>query len=268
MIHVVQFSGGKDSTALVLWAREHLTGDVRYVFCDTGWEHEITYAYVAHINANVLHGQLITLKSAKYADMVDLVTRKGRVPSTKARFCTEELKIFPTRDYLRTLNDDCAVYQGVRADESPARRDAGPRVWSDVYDCFVERPLFTWTAEDVFAMHASRGIEPNPLYKLGAGRVGCFPCIMVNHGELNRLSQTLPEVWERAATLERAATRTFFPPDYIPVRFCRSRDEATGTPIPTVDDVKRYLRQADEAQIALFDKGRPSGCMSVYNLCE
>lgn len=268
MIHVVQFSGGKDSTALVLWARENLAGDVRYVFCDTGWEHGLTYAYVTSIDQALLGGKLVRLKSAKYTDMVDLVTRKGRVPSTKARFCTEELKAFPTRDYLKTLTDDYVVYQGVRADESAARREAGRRQWSDVYDCWVERPLYDWTVGDVFKLHAKHGIEPNPLYRLGAGRVGCFPCIMVNHGELKRLSETLPEVWERAATLERAATRTFFPPDYIPVRFMRSRDEATGVAIPTVDDVRRYLLTATELQIKLFDTGRPSGCMSVYNLCE
>jgi 3'-phosphoadenosine 5'-phosphosulfate sulfotransferase (PAPS reductase)/FAD synthetase len=268
MIRVVQFSGGKDSTALVLWAREHFGENFTPLFCDTGWEHPITYDYIANINVTVLANRLITVRSSKYRDMEDLVTRKGRVPSVKARFCTQELKVFPTRDYLRTLSDDYVIYQGIRADESAPRLKAGPRLWSDEYDCFVNRPLFRWPVAAVFAIHARHGIEPNPLYKLGAVRVGCFPCVMVNHGELKRLGDTLPEIWERAATLERAATRTFFPPEYIPVRFCRSRDEATGIPIPTVADVKRYLKQADEAQIKLFDTGRESGCMSVYNLCE
>lgn len=43
MKHVVCFSGGKDSTALVLWAKENLAEFIT-VFCDTGWEHKITYA--------------------------------------------------------------------------------------------------------------------------------------------------------------------------------------------------------------------------------
>jgi len=268
MIRVVQFSGGKDSTALVLWAREHFGDAFLPLFCDTGWEHPLTLAYVEHINQTVLGGRLVTVRSAKYADMVDLVTRKGRVPSVKARFCTEELKVLPARDYLRTLADAPVVYQGVRAAESKPRHDAGPRVWSDVYDCWVFRPLFHWTAERVFALHKRHGVEPNPLYKLGASRVGCFPCINVNLGELKRVGETLPEIWERAATLERAATRTFFPPDYIPARFCRSRDEATGVQIPSVDDVRAYIEPMDERQIALIDTKRPSGCMSVYNLCE
>lgn len=268
MIRIVQFSGGKDSTALVLWARAHFGQAFTPLFCDTGWEHAITYAYIEHINRSVLDGRLVTVKSTKYDGMEDLVEKKGRVPSAKARFCTEELKIFPTRDYLRTLSDDCVVYQGVRADESDERRAAGPRLWSDVYDCWVNRPLIRWSAAQVFEYHDQHGVEPNPLYKLGAGRVGCFPCININLGELKRVTDTLPEVWERAATLERAATRTFFPPDYIPVRFCHSRDEATGVVIPTLDDVKAYVKGSTREQIALFDTKRPSGCVSVYNLCE
>lgn len=48
MKHIVCFSGGKDSTALVLWAKENLP-EFTTVFCDTGWEHPITYAYVEEI---------------------------------------------------------------------------------------------------------------------------------------------------------------------------------------------------------------------------
>ncbi len=267
-MRIVQFSGGKDSTALVLWAREHFGNAFTPLFCDTGWEHPLTLGYIDYINDTVLDGRLVTVKSAKYAGMVDLVARKGRVPSMKARFCTQELKVFPARDYMATLPEAPTVYQGIRADESQSRAAAGARVWSDVYDAWVFRPLFHWSAARVFALHATHGIEPNPLYKLGAGRVGCFPCINVNHGELKRLSSTLPEVWERAAELERAAERTFFPPNYIPARFCTKRDLKTGVAIPSVEDVRAYLTQADSEQIALFDANRPSGCVSVYNLCE
>jgi len=43
--HIVCFSGGKDSLALVLWAKENLP-EFTTVFCDTGWEVSITNAYV------------------------------------------------------------------------------------------------------------------------------------------------------------------------------------------------------------------------------
>src|ERR1700675_2172947 len=69
MTHVICFSGGKDSTALVLWAKEHLGEpgkDWIAVFCDTGWEHPITYAYIEEINRTVLNGTLFIIKNKKH----------------------------------------------------------------------------------------------------------------------------------------------------------------------------------------------------------
>ena len=271
MIRVVQFSGGKDSTALALWAREQFGDDFVPLFCDTGWEHPLTMAYIATINERLFGGRLVTLKSARFTGgMVQLVQIKKRVPSRKARFCTSELKVEPSIEFVANLmaeqNDEATVYQGIRADESDNRRAAGARFWADDYDCWIERPLFTWTAEQVFEMHRKHDIEPNPLYMLGSARVGCFPCILVNHQELRRLSETLPEVWDRMAELEAAAAgRTFFPPDYIPERFCTRRDPKTGRRIPTLADVRAYVTNPNQPE---FWDDTPRHCMSVYNLCE
>lgn len=268
MIHVVQFSGGKDSAALVLWAREHLAGDVRYVFCDTGWEHPITLAYVGYINGLLLDAALVTLKSTRYeGGMVPMLIGRKMIPRARARFCTEELKIFPTVEYVKALNDEVTIYQGIRGDESEERQAAGRRLWSDYYDAWVERPLFDWTVEQVFASLKAHGVEPNPLYLMGAKRVGCFPCVNVSLGELNRFRKSIPAVWDQVAEMEAASGRHFFKNNYIPERFHTGHD-ADGGIYPTIADVRRYLDQVDEDQIALFDKERPSGCVSEYNLCE
>ncbi len=68
---IVTFSGGKDSLASLLWTREHITKNFTTVFCDTGWEHPLTYEYINRI-ADKLHLDLVTLKSKKYDGMVDL----------------------------------------------------------------------------------------------------------------------------------------------------------------------------------------------------
>ena len=100
MKHVVCFSGGKDSTALVLWAKENLA-EFTTVFCDTGWEHPITYAYVEEINQTVLGGKLVTLKSEKYPNgMRQLVQIKGMIPQNSGRFCTVELKVIPSQEMV------------------------------------------------------------------------------------------------------------------------------------------------------------------------
>ena len=267
MIRIVQFSGGKDSTALVLWAREQWGDDFLPMFCDTGWEHAINRAYIEHINRRVLNGRLVVCRSEQFSGMMQLVEVKRRVPSAKARFCTDELKTEPGVQYVRGLADEVVIYQGARADESQKRRDDGPRFFSDRYDAWIERPLYAWTVADVFAMHDRHGIEPNPLYKLGAARVGCFPCVLINHAELKRVTETLPEIWDRMAELEAAAAagRTFFPPHYIPERFCTRRDPKTGVRIPTLEDVRAYVTQPNQPD---FWDDEPRTCMSVYNQCE
>lgn len=125
---IVSFSGGKDSLAALLWTREHITNNFTTVFCDTGWEHPLTYEYIHRI-ADKLHLDLVTLKSKKYDGMVDLARQKKRWPSVRARFCTEELKIKPMIDYvLDEVQDNMLMIQGIRGAESPARNPRrGPR---------------------------------------------------------------------------------------------------------------------------------------------
>jgi 3'-phosphoadenosine 5'-phosphosulfate sulfotransferase (PAPS reductase)/FAD synthetase len=279
MLRVVQFSGGKDSTALVLWAREQFGADgFTAVFCDTKWEHPLTYEYVETINREVLGGKLVTLTSEKYHGLADLSAKRKIVPSVRMRFCTQELKLFPCVEWMRAQEyDEATVYQGIRADESRVRSTYPARVYEPLYDGWIERPLFEWTAEQCFDLMKKHAIEPNPLYKMGARRVGCFPCIMVSKGELRRLSKTMPEIWDQIAKVENSVKegRGFFRTDYIPARFHTGRYceiQAAGAPkegtFPTWQDVKRYITEADKQQARLFDACPVGGCMSVYNLCE
>ena len=263
--HIIAFSGGKDSTALLCWAIDKGL-EFTAVFCDTGWEHKLTYDYIDEINRKLLNGKLVRLKSERFVNgMTDLVQIKKRVPSALARFCTEHLKIKPMEAYLKAIDDDLIVYQGIRADESRKRALMKAEEWSDEYDAWVKRPLFHWTAEECFALTHKHGLQPNPLYKLGARRVGCFPCVLITLGELRRVRQMLPEVWDRASHLEQlVGGRSFFPPNYIPKRF-HSGVGGNGNSYPTLDDVRAYVESKDGEEIK--DEPVPQ-CMSIYNLCE
>lgn len=155
---------------------------------------------------------------------LDLCLWKGRFPSTRARFCTFELKHIPVKeqiiDPLLDEYDNVISWQGVRAEESPARRnlpefeeDADGRPGLCVY-----RPIHKWLHADVFAIARRHGIKPNPLYQQGCSRVGCMPCIHVNKAELAEIFRRWPEEiarvaeWERlVAAVSRRGNSTFFP---------------------------------------------------------
>ena len=110
---------------------------------------------------------------------LDLCLWKGRFPSRKAQFCTQELKTVLLVEYQMALIDQgyaVVSWQGVRRDESANRRDAklfervGPRL-------YTFRPIIHWTAQQTIDYSTSRGLAVNPLYAQGFDRVGCMPCI-------------------------------------------------------------------------------------------
>lgn len=118
---IVSWSGGKDSQACLIWAvNKYGKANVTAVFCDTGWEHEVTYRHVDFI-CKSLDVELVIVKSKIYDGFVDLAVKKKRMPSTKARFCTVELKIKPMIDYVLEQKSSLLIFQGIRADESDAR---------------------------------------------------------------------------------------------------------------------------------------------------
>lgn len=295
MKHILTFSGGKDSLATLVWAKLNLKKfDV--VFCDTGWENEKTYTHIKDIE-KYLGFEIIVLKSTVYKNFVDMCKKKKRVPSTKARFCTEHLKTTPMIDFVLSLNEDVVVYQGVRNDESEARsvlkmkdeyfkfyfepygktkkgadkyhtyRKADVLAYCNTFSADVFRPVIKWTANDVFNYIFSNDLRPNELYFEGFSRVGCFPCVQCNQGEIKLIAKNYPEKVAELREIERMLGRTFFPPNYIPDRFCSIRTvnkKGKVVFIPTVDDVIAYVSD-DQNQLTIFPA---SPCLSVYNICD
>lgn len=278
MINLAQFSGGKDSTAMLLWMIEQGI-EFTPIFCDTSWEHPLTYAYIEEINQTVLGGRLVTLRSDKYEGFEDLCVKRKLVPGKMTRFCTQELKIFPMHRYIESLpNADVRVFIGIRADESLARsRDTETQWCEDAGGYWINRPLLRWTAAQCFDLMKRHGVRPNPLYLMGAARVGCWTCVFVGLRELRALLRNTPEIKQRLRDLEQRlnpegwnvdSPRTFFRADYIPARFSSLRvkkKDGRTVNVPTCDDVFRYLESVDENQLPLFEAPK---CISIYNLCE
>lgn len=266
-MNIISFSGGKDSTALILWAKENLQ-DFEVVFCDTKWEHELTYKYINYINYTLLGNTLIIITSEKYDGFIDLTIKKKRVASTMARFCTEELKLKPMQKYIQD-KENVNLYLGIRRDESHARSKLSSSVYdNDYYKCWIHRPLIDWTAQDCFDIMKKHNVEPNPLYKLGMKRVGCMPCIMTSHKEMKNIFEQFPDVETKLNKLEQYG-HGFFPPDYIPKRYCSKtaiNKKGETVKYPGIEDVKKYLlKNENQLKLTEFDG---DSCMSYYSICE
>lgn len=118
---IVFFSGGKDSQAALIWAiNKYGIKNCEAVTMDTVWENPITYIHIAEV-AKQIGIELIVLNSKKYDGFIDMAKKKGRFPSTKARFCTEELKVKPAIDYILSQTENLIAIEGIRADESASR---------------------------------------------------------------------------------------------------------------------------------------------------
>jgi len=123
---LIPLSGGKDSQASMLWAIEKYgLKHCETVFCDVKWEAPETYKHIDYLveNTGIKHN---VLTSKKYDGMVDLALKKGRFPSTTARFCTEELKVKPMINFILSLETNIIVIDGIRADESENRASKLP----------------------------------------------------------------------------------------------------------------------------------------------
>lgn len=149
---------------------------------------------------------------------LDLCLWKGRFPSRKAQFCTQELKTLLAVDYQLDLVDQgytVVSWQGVRRDESPNRRDAksfeviGPRL-------YAYRPIAAWDVYRTIEFAKRDGTKLNPLYTQGMSRVGCF-CINQSKDEVRqwavRWAWKIDEIadWEwRVGQASKRGFSTFF----------------------------------------------------------
>lgn len=296
---IVQYSGGKDSQASLLWAVEKYGAkNITAQFSDTKWESPITYKHIKE-TLDDLGVELIELTNKKFGGMEGMVKYKGRFPSPKARFCTEELKVKPFIDWLLDeCHESVLLIQGIRKAESSRRskmsescrlfkyylqpyghdikkisekypkgkpkfhnyRKKDVLKWIEKYDDSILRPMFHESGQYVIDYIKLKGQKPNPLYKMAMNRVGCFPCIMITVPEFGQYAERFPDRIEELVKIEEEQGTSFFTPGKIPTHACSNNH------FPTIRDMVKYTK-GKNATLDMFNE-EPTSCMSYYNQCE
>lgn len=221
-------SGGKDSTAALLWLVYESGWPLDRLivtFCDTNNEDPFVYAYLKMLSNEVFPIQTIYPDR----DFWELAQWKGRFPSARARFCTSFLKIEPSRGHVFSLMQDGAnvlLLDGARVAEAHGSNKRGeiPQFhWNEGFACDAYHPILDWEIDEIWRIHrryldfnlvralveADPGLDvvhkmeiqqgmgehriPRcPLYDMGAVRVGCFPCINSRKAEIRAMAKYRP----------------------------------------------------------------------------
>lgn len=192
---VVNSSSGKDSLAMLdyvvkLARLENVMDRVVVVHADLGrveWEGvpDLARTQAEH------YGAAFRIVQAR-EDLLDHIERRGKWPSSFARYCTSDHKSGPVAKLITELAMSKWVKGGppvrvlnclgIRAEESPARAKKEPfrkdeKLSSGRRTVDIWYPIFHWKLQDVWdTIHAS-GAPYHKAYDLGMSRLSCIFCV-------------------------------------------------------------------------------------------
>lgn len=213
-IHVVSFSGGKDSTAMLLRMIEEKRPIDIILYCDTGLEFPEMDDHVKKVEEYI--GRPITrLKAEKdfmyWASEHERIVRSDKIPGVKpgdkmigygyptpfARWCTKELKTNVIDKFLRDLKKDYEIiqYVGIAYDEPKRERD-------------LNYPLIEWKMKEVDCLEYcyARGFDWGGLYEIW-DRVSCWCCPLQSLDDLRKLKKYRPKLWAKLKEMDNVITK-------------------------------------------------------------
>ena len=191
---VVAFSGGKDSTALVLRLSE-LGESFRLLHTATGNELPGVRSHVLRVAAKV-GADLIDVKAPT---LEELIEEQQCLPNWRMRWCTRMIKIEPCAKWLRQ-NPEVQLAVGLRADEEG--RVGGTYAGNDITYPLRE---WGWTLPQVEMYVKKSGLCP-PL------RTDCAVCFYQTLDEWRRLWLNHPKLYAQGEKWEAVTEHTFRSP--------------------------------------------------------
>lgn len=207
MKHIVNFSGGKDSTAMLLKMIENNMKIDEIIYCDTGKEFPEMYNHIEKVE-KYINRPITKLKSQYTFEyyMFEHIKTKGKNKGKKGyswsdfknRWCTSNLKTNVIRNYLKKYKgEEIVEYVGIAADEKK-------RVKEKKY------PLVEWqmTEKECLEYCYRNGFNWEGLYEK-FDRVSCWCCPLKSIKELKVLWKEYPKLWNELKIMDRNTYRKF-----------------------------------------------------------
>lgn len=188
------FSGGKDSTALALLCPNSIP-----IFTDTGWEPEEIYRHIDKFE-RVTGRKVLRLKSDKFENMPDAISRMKYLPGFKSRYCTRIFKIEPMNKFLETkLPAELLI--GLRADEDEDLRVGN---LTEIKGLEIKYPMREQNIclEDVERICRESDLLPE--YPIYMRRGGCIGCYFKSKREIMAMDNLRPDILNDLENLEES----------------------------------------------------------------
>ncbi len=209
---VASFSGGKDSTAMILrWLELGLHLD-EVVFFDTGWEWEQILAHVDKLEKYIAMPITRLKPEVAFTDLMCNKTYYNKklnrdiagygFPAFNARWCTTMKQVALTK-HLKAIKDDYRCLIGLSFDEQN-RIERGLKNKHNIY------PLNNWkmTEQDCLEYCNKRGFNWDGLYD-ERRRVSCWCCPLQTIGSLKLLHANYPEKWQQLLSWEQGFSEDY-----------------------------------------------------------
>jgi 3'-phosphoadenosine 5'-phosphosulfate sulfotransferase (PAPS reductase)/FAD synthetase len=238
----ISISGGKDSQALlkavVLTLRNGgYTNEIFAIHADLGrLEWAETYQHCEWM-CSTLNVSLVTVYKEREGKKIDLLDRwqermhqlkgtgKPFWSSSKARYCTSDMKINPINKYLRKYQNIISV-EGIRWEESKARAEkervyVRESITTKTRKATTWNAIIDWTTEDVWEscgqnsttlantrkLYKETGIVNgwwnfHPAYAKGNDRLSCSLCVLASLNDLENGIRHHPELARQLIAME------------------------------------------------------------------
>jgi len=207
-MNIVSFSGGKDSTAMLLMMLEKGMDVDRIICVDTTKEFPAMYQHIKKVQT-MCPVKIEIVKIDFDYWFGEHIKTKGKsigkigygFPDFRNRWCTS-LKREAVKKIQKTIKGDSVQFHGIAVDEKKRSEKNN--------NMNIKYPLVEWgiTERQALEYCYSKGLDWDGLYEKFT-RVSCWCCPMSRIGELRVLYNDFPTLWKDLEEMDTKSFRRF-----------------------------------------------------------